>query len=801
MNKKALNLLPIFGFIVSMPFSAFAVSQISPRSEGTVLSRQSDNNKSSENIVNRSATVSRTAANQSSPTNIVNRIDSGASRSTSSRSSSSKSSAAIVTVDTLPMVSRSARTSVVTPSANVSRSAMTARSANSVNSANNTNRTKTNVSRATAIFNDTSAIGGGYTQCTNAYNTCMDQFCGKSNDTYRRCFCSSRLTEFQATESALDEARSLLIQFQNNSLEVIGNSAAEVDAMYNASIGEEAIKNDTSTAQDTLNEISDLLSGKTTAGNNSNSLGILDLDLSFTSDIGDIFSGGSSGNVFGGASTDLIDLSGERLYEEAHKQCADLVQDSCSSAAIASMATSSYGILINQDCNLYEKSIDAKKEAVETTVAEAERILRDARLEEYRSNNSADVNECITAVKEAITGDAVCGTNYIKCLDNTGQYMNATTGEPIYSPALFQLVEVITLGESNSDVLSSNRDFDEYLESKKIFAEPALSTCQDISEVVWEEFKRSAIIEIAQAQDAAIQSVKDSCVQTMADCYNTQTGALENFSASAAEITSANIAYTTQTLCQDQVATCAALYGNGQSCEFDNQGRLINADACGLTELLNFVDTVDEVHLAQGCSEALTHYAEELCTPSNPDAHGYPWNCRFKLFGDMGDDPDPSANASIIANLKATAMQNCVPPGEAMSDDYDDYEELSVNARDQVNIIINGIRDDLYYQLSESCAQLGGFFVGPTESGTTMTVFYTNVFGTSANETTNMTWGKCVENTTRTRCLAMNTADNNMATYNETTDTCSFTEEWYEQRCAVLGNSYYEGGICYAPGI
>ena len=34
-----------------------------------------------------------------------------------------------------------------------------------------------------------------------------------------------------------------------------------------------------------------------------------------------------------------------------------------------------------------------------------------------------------------------------------------------------------------------------------MFATSALDTCRDIADVVWTEFKRSALIEIAQAQD------------------------------------------------------------------------------------------------------------------------------------------------------------------------------------------------------------------------------------------------------------------------------------------------------------
>ena len=136
--------------------------------------------------------------------------------------------------------------------------------------------------RATAVFTDISKIGGGYSECREAYATCMDQFCANANDTYRRCFCSSRFTEFRDMEFAMDQAKVLLQKFEDNNLNAVDKTAAEVDAMYSATVGEAAIKKDTSGTQSILNEISDLLSGKKKAepvNNNSLSMGVISLDF------------------------------------------------------------------------------------------------------------------------------------------------------------------------------------------------------------------------------------------------------------------------------------------------------------------------------------------------------------------------------------------------------------------------------------------------------------------------------------------------------------------------------------------
>ena len=76
-------------------------------------------------------------------------------------------------------------------------------------------------SRATAVFDDISKIGGGYAKCREAYATCMDQFCAKSNDEYRRCYCSSRFIDFRDTKAAFDQAMTLLAQFEDNNLNAV----------------------------------------------------------------------------------------------------------------------------------------------------------------------------------------------------------------------------------------------------------------------------------------------------------------------------------------------------------------------------------------------------------------------------------------------------------------------------------------------------------------------------------------------------------------------------------------------------
>ena len=88
----------------------------------------------------------------------------------------------------------------------------------------------------------------------------MDQFCATANDSYRRCVCSSRLTDIQERERALSQASGQLQDFKDLNIEVIPKTAEEVNAMLTASEGELAMIEDTSESSQQLAGIREVLS-------------------------------------------------------------------------------------------------------------------------------------------------------------------------------------------------------------------------------------------------------------------------------------------------------------------------------------------------------------------------------------------------------------------------------------------------------------------------------------------------------------------------------------------------------------
>ena len=829
---------------------ALAAQAPNPRASGA----------SSSNVVATSSSASGTAARATrrvargnpagASLNKSGRTGSTVSRSATSRPTVTVSRSAVMqpvrTNATTTARSGTIRQTVATGATGAARSGSVSRAASSNvvrathNPASNARAATTNTvvgasraqPRATAVFTDISAIGGGYAECRTAYATCMDQFCANANDTYRRCICSARYDEFRNTENAIDQALTLLAQFQDNNLNAVGLSAAEVNAMYSATEGENAIKNDTSAAGQMLAEINDLLSGRSSSSGVENanaaaSAGVLSID--FTSDMDDIW-GDSGSSIFDtDTGVDLAALTGQELYAEAARQCLEVVGDSCENDAVLTMARSAYGIMVTQDCNLYERNINAQKENLEQTVRTAEKYLREARLEEYQSHNSADVNECITNVRNAILTDVACGPNYEKCMDPTGAYINSTTGEPIYSPRLFQLADIIDLdgisdtdGTYSTDVLADNQSFDDFLDEKRIYAQTALDSCRDIADTVWTEFKRQALIEIAQAQDEKLEEVKMSCVSTVAECYDTQSGALRDLDTTTSQYSGAISAAAARQMCADKVIACASLYGNNENCEFDANGRItegsgdstvyggINSSAtgmaserCGLTALLAFVDTVDTQRINEGCETAVENYLTELCTPTTGDK-GYPWGC-IRL-----------SKSEVKTQLNTFAARSCSLGGTVNEDGTLNSDSLLTDdIENKIDEYVENMEYALMDILAEECENMGGYWIYQDDTtygtlgadATPYTQFYSETFGVRLSKFENidntsengLSYGQCAENTIQVRCNAYNELyGDDVATYDATRNVCNLSDEWYRQQCESMLGGYYENGTCYA---
>ena len=627
------------------------------RTENSIARNTTNTNNISSTLISRATTPttssSKAIQNQSTSTtgrsntsNIVNRTSSTISARTSTTPTIATQSSArsATTINRSAAQSSTNATARNAANTNVVRSAAVQRT-----SLTQSEKTARNAARAAVVSTATNTFGTGYNACRDAYFTCMDQFCATANESYRRCICSSRLPEIQEKERALSQTSDQLQDFKNLNIEVINKTAQEVNAMITASEGEQAIKKDESDSATALSGISDVLSAN--KSKSLSTLGTLDIagDINQIWATTDLTSGGNIAN-----------LTGEALYNAVHKQCVDLVSESCNSSATLNMVISAYGMYIENDCTTLSNSLETKKNQANSTIRETEREMNLARLDNYNAHNSTEINDCIAQVRKDITAETACGEDYVHCLDITGLYLNRDTGEPIYSQNFYQLQNLTSL---SGDVLTNptNRLLVAELNRKRAFAEKGLSTCQDIADEVWDEFMRQAITEIYQGQQEKIRTVKNECLEVVNNCYDTQSDSLKDFSNIKEELLLGSRLELSEEMCKEKLYACSNLYGDP------------NGD--GLDLLITEMSNITDQKIAQECKALLEAFAQDTCKVSNTDSlHAYPYGCRVYAPGEQKYASIPYCNT-----LQATGSLggNSTQTPSTQTDPTETYECLN----------------------------------------------------------------------------------------------------------------------------
>lgn len=493
-------------------------------------------------------------------------------------------------------------------------------------------------SKTARTATNTQTFGTGYNTCRDAYFTCMDQFCAKQNESYRRCVCSTRLAEIQSRERALGVAADSLQNFHDLNIEVIPKTAAEVKAMITATAGESiaTTKKDNSAAASQLAGISDVLAK--TKKSAMSTQGTLDI-------AGDINAIWSTTDLTGGAN--IANLTGEALYNAVHAQCAAIMESYCPTAATQTMVISAYGMYIENDCSILINSLDKKAVAANSTIRQTEREMQTARLENYNAHNSSSINDCIANVRADITADTACGADFVHCLDVSGRYLNRDTGEPIYTADFYQLETMVSL---SGDVLTNqnNRLVVAELQSKRKFAENSLNTCTDLADDVWDEFMRQALREIYQGQQERIRKVKDECLSVVSACYDEQNQSLKDFSNVKDQLLLGQRLELSEEMCKEKLNACSNLYGN-------------------LSLLVEAMHNITNQEIGKQCRVTLQEYAADLCaTASNDTQHSYPYACRTYTPGQQKHATIHMCNQLTSptndSGQKNKDRQNDVPP-------------------------------------------------------------------------------------------------------------------------------------------
>ncbi len=390
-----------------------------------------------------------------------------------------------------------------------------------------------------------------YKKCREVYYECMDEFCANKDSQLKRCACSSRINEFDGVKKQLSAAEDKLLDF-NQRLLVVNMDKEDAAALNKATEGELAFQQkDTSASKKMLDEISKKLNTSFSSNNFDSNLNAISWSLNADSAFDSVDS------LMGASATSK---SGPELYAAALPVCREMAREICSDDELA-IAESGYQMTIEQDCNTVAKTYATQTDAARAKIREGGALLDMSRLDIYQKRNSDDILTCKKKMLDMLTDNTVCGKDLGKCLDTTGRYIDPSTGEAFLTVNLVDLANLIVRPDTGQSWTTApgNDKFVIYLNSKKKFLEPAMESCQDISDYVWDAFIEDALAQIKLAQDSKLEEVRQSCTTLTTQCLSKTSDSLSDFDARALSTFGVSADKTVNAMCADVRTACTAL--------------------------------------------------------------------------------------------------------------------------------------------------------------------------------------------------------------------------------------------------
>ncbi|MDR1337731.1 MAG: hypothetical protein LBJ73_01730 [Rickettsiales bacterium] len=417
-----------------------------------------------------------------------------------------------------------------------------------------TARSAANMSVARAAVNPDAAAAiaaTDYKKCREIFYSCMDEFCAAKDTQLKRCACSSRIRDFDNIKNRMTNVEDKILTF-NERLLTVNMDKEDAAAISVATEGETAYqKTDKSASKKILDEIAKKLKSSTADTDLGRNLSAISLSLDADSAFDNIDS-------MMGAST--ATKEGAALYNAALPICREMVAEVCDDQG-ASIAESGYMMAVEQDCNTVSKAYSTMQDQALEKVREGGALLDMARLDIHQQRNADDILTCKKKMLDALSNSSVCGTNLGKCLDTTGKYIDPSTGQAFLTVNLADLSGLITrpTGDQKWTSVSNNKAFVTFLDSKKKYLEPAMDSCQDISDRVWTEFIEDALSQIKLAQDQKLEEMRQSCTSLTTQCLSASAKSISEFDARALSVFGVQADKTVNEMCSGIKVACTAL--------------------------------------------------------------------------------------------------------------------------------------------------------------------------------------------------------------------------------------------------
>lgn len=320
--------------------------------------------------------------------------------------------------------------------------------------------------------------------CQQKYDGCMDSFCMIDNANGGRCLCSDKNAELDSVLAEIEKLDQQSYQMATTGVERI-EMGADADAAISAANAVAADlrgDNDKKSARKSL----DLTMWNTSAD--------------FDSD-DDIWADEDSNGIDG--------KTGDALRRASHQICVAQMPE-C--AGEISMLQMMYSQRVKSDCAAYENSLKQQKNASVNKLSTAEKALREAALEQYRTANKYDLGQCAVEFKNCMITTGGCGDDFSKCAsvvasDNTNINKSRRSKNKTYS--IVGATTTIEISTSTYDALVS----------KKPLCENVTKQCVAVADQVWDTFLRDVAPQIKSAELIAEDNARQSCISSISSCF------------------------------------------------------------------------------------------------------------------------------------------------------------------------------------------------------------------------------------------------------------------------------------------
>lgn len=296
-------------------------------------------------------------------------------------------------------------------------------------------------------------------ECQQKYEGCMDAFCMLDNVNGGRCFCSSSYEDLEAQLAEIEEMNLQSYQLSTLGVEVIESS--------NASL----------LGTDEYNGV----------------------DLSLWNQ--------PAVQIEPEEDDEPIGLA---LYAESDAICQERIPECANQIDMLQLI---YSQKIKSDCVAYENSLKQQKNESTTKLAEAQKALRDAALNQFQTSNKYDLGQCISEFKNCMMTTAGCGEDFSGCA-TTAAFHNTN---PVNEEDVTVIPMHSIIGSSSSiDIYASTYDV---LLAKKPMCDSVTNNCVAVKDQVWDAFLRESAPQLKNAELIAEDNIRQTCVSDISDCF------------------------------------------------------------------------------------------------------------------------------------------------------------------------------------------------------------------------------------------------------------------------------------------